>query len=132
MQFYDRARNENRLFNLYGPYGSTTSPQKEVKNILSPLNEMQFSDRVRIENRLFNLYGSNGSTTCETPFTPVRSENILSTLNDMQFSDSLGLARSDEQYRSKRGIFNLYQIVCIGLAAPNRGYIFRRETYQSK
>ena len=157
MQFYDRARNENRLFNLYGPYGSITSPQKEVKNILSPLNEMQFSDRVRIENRLFNLYGSYGSygsttcetpftpvrseniwstlndmqfsdrvrienrlfnlygsygsygsTTCETPFTPVRSENIWSTLNDMQFSDRIGLPRSDEQYRSKRGIFNLY------------------------
>ena len=36
------------------------------------------------------------------------------SFNEMQFSDRIGLARSDEQYRSKRGIFKLYQIVCIG------------------
>ena len=32
----------------------------------------------------------------------------------MQFSDRIGLARSDEQYRSTRRIFKLNQIVCIG------------------
>lgn len=29
----------------------------------------------------------------------------------MQFSDPITLVRSDKQYRLKRGIFNLYQIV---------------------
>ena len=32
----------------------------------------------------------------------------------MQFLDRIGLARSDEQYRSTRRIFKLNQIVCIG------------------
>ena len=29
-------------------------------------------------------------------------------------TDRIALAHSDEQYRSKRGIFKLYQIVCFG------------------
>ena len=43
------------------------------------------------------------------PFTPVKSP-----LNEMQFSDRIGLARSDEHYRSTERIFKLNQIVCIG------------------
>ena len=75
---------------------------------------MQFSDRVRIENGLFHPYGLYGSTTRETPFTAVRCEYILSPLNEMQFSYRVRIPRTDEQYRSRWGIFKLYQIVCIG------------------
>ena len=47
--------------------------------------DMQFSDHVPFETGQFQPYG---------PY--------------------IALAHSDEQYRSKRGIFKLYQIVCIG------------------
>ena len=37
-----------------------------------------------------------------------------SPLSEMQFSVGIRLVRYDEQYRSKREIFKLYRIVCIG------------------
>ena len=40
----------------------------------------------------------------------------------MQFSDRIGLARSDEQYRSTRRIFKLNQIVCIGQPSNTDSY----------
>ena len=63
---------------------------------------------------------------CQTPLTLAKVKYILSPINDIHFrivynlrpansirTDRIALAHSHEQYRSKRGIFKLYQIVCI-------------------
>ena len=72
---------------------------------------MQFSNRVWIENDLFNPYGPYGSTTRN----PLHTGNFPIVYGlKTTFTDGITLARSNKQYGSKWGIFNLYQIVCIG------------------